>query len=44
MTVVFESWLLAYAMTSSKVLYPNLPDLCKYSPTPRRGKLGILFF
>jgi hypothetical protein len=44
MTVASERQLLAYAMTSSKVLYPNLPDLCRYSPTPRRGKLGILFF
>jgi hypothetical protein len=44
MTVATARQLLAYAMTSSKVLYPNVPDLCRYSPTPRRGKLGILFF
>lgn len=31
-------------MTASELLYPNVQDLCRYSPTPRRGKLGILFF
>ncbi|XP_021924374.1 glutamic acid-rich protein-like [Zootermopsis nevadensis] len=29
-------------MTASKVLYPNLPDLCRYSPTPRRASRSSL--